>query len=158
MHLNSFVDLFWLQRGILYLYLTRVDLSMPGLNQSNPRVGNLGTPNPYPATAMTNAVTYNAGSGFGSNMYTTDRRWARIVHARGQSLQGAVPVKNPKLNQKLNRSSKLGTINQFELGNIDVDNRRWTFHCLCLDLCWSRRLRMYLLTFWCWFDLYIMCK
>jgi len=45
-----------------------------GLNQSNPRVGNLGTPNPYPATAMTNAVTYNAGSGFGSNMYTTDRR------------------------------------------------------------------------------------
>jgi len=45
-----------------------------GMNQSNPRVGNLGTPNPYPATAMTNAVSFNPGSGFGSNVYATDRR------------------------------------------------------------------------------------
>merc|ERR1719209_2386556 len=33
----------------------------------HPRVGNLGTPNPYPASAMTNAVSYNPGSGFGTN-------------------------------------------------------------------------------------------
>jgi len=45
-----------------------------GMNQSNPRVGNLGTPNPYPASAMTNAVSYNPGSGFGTNAYATDRR------------------------------------------------------------------------------------
>ena len=47
-----------------------------GMNQSNPRVGNLGTPNPYPASAMTNAVAYNPGSGFGTNAYVTDRRWS----------------------------------------------------------------------------------
>jgi len=45
-----------------------------GMNQSNPRVGNLGTPNPYPASAMTNAVSYNPGSGFGTNAYAMDRR------------------------------------------------------------------------------------
>jgi len=45
-----------------------------GMSQSNPRVGNLGTPNPYPATSMTNAVSYNPGSGFGSNVYAADRR------------------------------------------------------------------------------------
>ena len=44
------------------------------MSQSNPRVGNLGTPNPYPATSMTNAVSYNPGSGFGSNVYAADRR------------------------------------------------------------------------------------
>jgi len=46
-----------------------------GVNQSNPRLGNLGTPNPYPATAMTNAVSYGTnGSAFGSNVYLQDRR------------------------------------------------------------------------------------
>jgi len=38
-------------------------------------MGNLGTPNPYPASAMTNAVSYGTnGSAFGSNVYLQDRR------------------------------------------------------------------------------------
>jgi len=45
-----------------------------GMSQSNPRVGNLGTPNPFPSSSVTSAVSYNPGSGFGSNVYAADRR------------------------------------------------------------------------------------